>query len=83
MPADYVLIQWAEQRARARGHHLSPWEQREESAVAACEHCGRSAIVDFKSSRIYRKKLWPLRDYAARGTTPDDGCSWLTAVTTT
>jgi len=47
MPGDYVLIQWAEERARARGHHLSRWEQRQESAVAACEHCGRSAIVDF------------------------------------
>jgi hypothetical protein len=47
MPADHVLIQWAEQRARARGHHLSRWEQRQESAVAACEHCGRSANVDF------------------------------------
>jgi hypothetical protein len=52
MPADYVLIQWAEQRARARGHHLSPWEQRQESAVAACEDCGRSAIVDFSRDAI-------------------------------
>jgi hypothetical protein len=47
MSADYVLIQWAEQSARARGHHLSRWEQRQDSAVAACDHCGRSAIVNF------------------------------------
>jgi hypothetical protein len=52
MPADYVLIQWAEQRARALGHHLSPWEQREESAAAACEHCGRLAIIDFSRDAI-------------------------------
>jgi hypothetical protein len=49
MPANYVLIQWAEQGARARGHSLSRWEQREETAVADCERCGRSVIVDFSA----------------------------------
>jgi hypothetical protein len=47
MPVNYVLFQWTENSARARGHRLGQWEQRENLAVAACTLCKRPATIDF------------------------------------
>jgi len=56
MPADHVLIAWAEQASHASGHSLGKWKQRGNTASAVCEKCGRTAIADFSREAADREE---------------------------
>jgi hypothetical protein len=54
MPANYVILEWAEQSARALGHRLGKWDQRGQIATSVCVRCGLTAVADFSKDAAER-----------------------------
>jgi hypothetical protein len=67
MPADYVILEWAQRAANVRMHQLGKWSQSGEIAVAVCELCGRTATADFSADASER-------DEEVRGTAITEDC---------